>query len=401
MSVPVPTLPGVYDFRLKNMLPQSLDGFGRLALDFGQDPAQAVAAELRLEGYQEVVQTDFPREVVTDHMWNLIEKEILRLIVKGAAGEEVEIKSRFHDWPAPKPVPPLADLVPSLNLRYAHCPLLVDAQYTGPCIKVYRDSDGLQQDIGFTEQGVVDNQAIVDFVTGDGPANGFISVYYDQELSACHVEQTNPAQMPKVYDEITGLIVGPNNLIAPRLDKDRDAGWLGRSLLPMPGLSSDAFGIIAMAPDGQGDFMWVGSNTNNFMWFTCLSRHPNSNSWSMQWNNWSLSKNVNTLPQQPYYYRNRFVSAYRLDGTNAHAEMFLDGVKRAESDTSDNSADGGGSQVRYGIDSTGTDGKMDGHFYAGMGLEGAASEEDRQYIHAWYTVYFRPGEPGPTPEPAP
>jgi hypothetical protein len=67
---------------------------------------------------------------------------------------------------------------------------LLDANYTGFCIRVRRSSDNTELDIGFVN-GVLDTSSLLDFV---GSGNGFASIIYDQVGSNNMVQNTASLQ---------------------------------------------------------------------------------------------------------------------------------------------------------------------------------------------------------------
>ncbi len=78
---------------------------------------------------------------------------------------------------------------------------LLDSTYTGNCIKVRRDSDDTEQDIGFSG-GVLDTASITTFCGGSGSGiTGYVSVWYDQSGNGVNLTQaTATSQMQIVTD---------------------------------------------------------------------------------------------------------------------------------------------------------------------------------------------------------
>ncbi len=74
--------------------------------------------------------------------------------------------------------------------------------YSGNCIKVRRDSDDTEQDIGF--DGIdLDTTALNTFCSG---ANGTITRFYDQSGNALDMIAQSEAGQVKIYDATTGLV---------------------------------------------------------------------------------------------------------------------------------------------------------------------------------------------------
>ena len=80
-------------------------------------------------------------------------------------------------------------------------------EYTGSLIRVRRDSDNTEQDIGFNSEGNLDVDSLSSFCTG---ANGFVSVWYDQAVLSSNLGPNSAFQatatlQPKIYDSVTGI----------------------------------------------------------------------------------------------------------------------------------------------------------------------------------------------------
>jgi len=71
--------------------------------------------------------------------------------------------------------------------------------YSGSCIRVRRDSDNTEQDIGFDSNGVLDVNAIASFCLG---ANGYLTKWYNQadDALSSDAEQIIWSRQPLVYD---------------------------------------------------------------------------------------------------------------------------------------------------------------------------------------------------------
>jgi len=74
----------------------------------------------------------------------------------------------------------------------------LSAYYTGPVIRVRRDSDNTEQDIGFTfsyEGSKLDENALTAFV---GNANGFVTRWYDQSGNGIDQVRTTANEQPQI-----------------------------------------------------------------------------------------------------------------------------------------------------------------------------------------------------------
>lgn len=79
----------------------------------------------------------------------------------------------------------------------------LNSLYTGACMRVRRDSDNTEQDIGFDSNGDLDTAAIATFV-GSGNT-GFVKTWYDQSQSGGtgsgnDADQTTAASQPQIYN---------------------------------------------------------------------------------------------------------------------------------------------------------------------------------------------------------
>lgn len=79
------------------------------------------------------------------------------------------------------------------------------SKYTGPIIRIRRDSDNSETDIGFTSNGELDTIAISNFVTGT--TNGFIPLWYDQTGNGVHQARTIANQQPQIVSGGTLMMV--------------------------------------------------------------------------------------------------------------------------------------------------------------------------------------------------
>jgi hypothetical protein len=110
-------------------------------------------------------------------------------------------------------VPPslLLDVYPNAAASYSLRKLR--SAYTGDAIRVRRDNDNAEQDIGFVNNEL-DTASLLAFV---GANNGFVTTWYDQSGNGHDATQTNAAEQPKIYDSITGVVLDNGK---PALDFD-------------------------------------------------------------------------------------------------------------------------------------------------------------------------------------
>ena len=92
---------------------------------------------------------------------------------------------------------------------YAYSLRKLKEAYAGSAIRVRRDSDNAEQDIGFTAEGILNVSAMETFV---GANNGFVTTWYDQVGSQNAVNAT-AAQQPYAIISGTSVVSGLNPAI--------------------------------------------------------------------------------------------------------------------------------------------------------------------------------------------
>jgi len=85
---------------------------------------------------------------------------------------------------------------------------LLEGSYTGAAIRVRRDSDDAEQDIGFDGNGDLDTTALAGFCSG---TDGFVKVWYCQSGNGNDATQTTTTLQPKIYDSSTGVVTENGN----------------------------------------------------------------------------------------------------------------------------------------------------------------------------------------------
>ena len=78
---------------------------------------------------------------------------------------------------------------------------LLSSVYVGDCVRVRRDSDNLELDIGF-DGSVIDVSALVTFSAG---TDSYVTTWYDQSGTGNDAIQNVASSQPKLYDSITGV----------------------------------------------------------------------------------------------------------------------------------------------------------------------------------------------------
>lgn len=69
------------------------------------------------------------------------------------------------------------------------------AAYTGYCLKARRSTDNATQDIGFTEENIIDTDALISFC---GSGDGFIDTWYDQKGNEIDAYQITSGDQPQI-----------------------------------------------------------------------------------------------------------------------------------------------------------------------------------------------------------
>ncbi len=92
-----------------------------------------------------------------------------------------------------------ADLLLNLytGVAAAYSVRKLDKDYTGNCMRVRRDSDDSETDIGFDANGDLDTAAIA---THCGSANGYVDSWYDQSGNGKDATQNTKTSQPKIYN---------------------------------------------------------------------------------------------------------------------------------------------------------------------------------------------------------
>lgn len=76
------------------------------------------------------------------------------------------------------------------------------SDYLGNCIRVRRDSDNTEQDIGFNGDDL-DEASLTSFCSG---SNGYVTTWYGQ-ATGINLTQSTTTNQPKIYDSGTGIVV--------------------------------------------------------------------------------------------------------------------------------------------------------------------------------------------------
>jgi len=163
----------------------------------------------------------------------------------------------------------------------------LSAYYTGPVIRVRRDSDNAEQDIGFTfsyEGSKLDENALTAFV---GSASGFVTRWYDQSGNGIDQIRTIASQQPQMV--IGGSTYTSNGKLAMYFNGNMSMNSaISASLTSISGEWS-SFGVIHplvydiarvyLSSDLTpriGQFLSTGNNANRFYRTVAFNTVPTS-----------------------------------------------------------------------------------------------------------------------------
>lgn len=82
-----------------------------------------------------------------------------------------------------------------ISPKAAYSVRLLSSSYTGNAIKVRRSSDNTESDIGFDNNGDLNETALLSFV---GSGDGFVTIWYDQSGNANHAINTTTGSQPQI-----------------------------------------------------------------------------------------------------------------------------------------------------------------------------------------------------------
>ena len=131
-------------------------------------------------------------------------------------------------------------------------------------LRIRRDSDDVETNIGWDSNGDLDTTAISDFC---GTANGYVTRWWDQSTNGNHADQATDASQPQIYNG-TAVITENGK---PALDWDGTNDVLITSYTPtvthtaffaqVPVTST--FGPVYASADTGSSRMWVGASGGN------------------------------------------------------------------------------------------------------------------------------------------
>lgn len=132
----------------------------------------------------------------------------------------------------------LLDMFPTATFAYSVRKLRT--AYTGSCLRIRRDSDNAELDIGFDVDDYIDESAIIAFV---GANNAFVVTWYDQSGNGNNATAAVVGEQPVIVS--SGTIIKENSIVAigggtTRLLNSGVTGASTKSIFVVANLSNNA-----------------------------------------------------------------------------------------------------------------------------------------------------------------
>lgn len=168
-------------------------------------PTGSSLSDYRRDFYLQEGVTPAPGKSTAD-----MEIEYLRSVVTSPTGSTLADYRR--DWwlqelsgGGPDPEPFIGPLDTYAAPYRAHSLRRLLSAYTGPAVRVRRDSDNLETDIGFTVTGALDTAALLAHA---GAGSCFIATWHDQSGNARDFTQATAASQPRIVNAGVLDVVG-------------------------------------------------------------------------------------------------------------------------------------------------------------------------------------------------
>lgn len=120
---------------------------------------------------------------------------IKRKIVNTRVGGATSVEYMLDDLSLPTPT-------------FAYSLRKLTEDYTGSCIRIRRQTDDAEQDIGFGTDGGIDEGAITSFA---GTASAYVRTWYDQSGNVRDAEMTTNTRQPRIVDSGSLDTLGSEN----------------------------------------------------------------------------------------------------------------------------------------------------------------------------------------------
>ena len=183
---------------------------------------------------------------------------VSKMRVEGLTDRTVLFMDKRSQYVFPKPTPYLLDTYEGAAAAYSLRRLR--SSYTGPAVRVRRDSNNDELDIYFNRDGSLDTATLEAFCAG---TDGFVKVWYDQGQEGNDAEQTNTSLQPKIYDSSAGVIEnGSAGNEKPAMEFDGTSQRLTNASEIMTGSSLCLIGVM-QSDATTGLRMWVDQSGSN------------------------------------------------------------------------------------------------------------------------------------------
>jgi len=184
---------------------------------------------------------------------------VTKMRVADSTDRRVLIMDQRSRYVFPKPTPYLLDTYEGAAAAYSLRRLR--SAYTGPAVRVRRESNNDELDIYFDGQGNLDTASLEAFCAG---TNGFVKVWYDQGPGGNDAEQTTTANQPKIVS--SGSIIEENGKPALEFDGSSDRFPFDSTGLDIGNLSSFLVMKANVATGLQNGLILSGA-VNNKRWY--------------------------------------------------------------------------------------------------------------------------------------
>ena len=188
---------------------------------------------------------------------------------QSANRENIEKDMALHSGAFQVEDAPLLDAYGGAHAAYSLRKL--NSDYTGAAIRVRRQTDSTEQDIGFTSAGVVDTAALIAFSQDD---NVYVKTWYDQSGNGNDVTQTAAASQPFIVNNNT--VFNVDGQPALRFFGSNDALPFDNTGLDIGNLSS--FAVMKYSDtDGSEVGLGLSGGVGNKRWYAPYLLNGNFN----------------------------------------------------------------------------------------------------------------------------
>jgi hypothetical protein len=171
-----------------------------------------------------------------------------------------------------------ADTVGAVSLRQ----LKTGAQYA---IRIRRDSDNSELDIGFTANGNLDTGSLLSFVTGSaGTGSGFVQTWYDQSGNSKHYIQTTNGSQPIIVSSGSLIVQGNRPAILFTNDFLNNTGSISATYsftISRPFGGSTTWYLYGLSNSGYNQQFKLTSGVHAF------NDRGGQGNWVLPWNTWT------------------------------------------------------------------------------------------------------------------